>query len=602
MRHKLIYTFFALTMVFFVANADAQTKESSKKKTNKSTKPTAVKSSKPVAAKKSEKAPTIDTAKKGGAAQGQNGNSLSEEIVVTTAYKPVLADAVKIRLNPDLSDKTPFKAPLTYITLDKRLERNTDIKQLEAMKMPKEEDSIPSNNYARIGIGNFKTTYGEAYIDNGQDQALQIGAFAKHLSQSGSINKQNEISDEITGFVKGITDDNTFSARINYHRLGTDFYGFDVNNPPGVFNPAAQHFNTIGAEGEITKNYKGEANEFTYAAKLDGYIWNNAFQAHESSVVLTGFINQTIQQFYAGLGGSLDLSTQKDSLYSYNNSILRLNPYLKFQGESYKIDAGLNIAKEFGFSQRIFVFPAAKLEYQVIPKYLRIFVEVKGDVNKTSLRDLADENPFIGQNINIINSVDKLDLSAGLKGTIAPGLGFKADVFSNSVKNLPLLVSNFNASGIDNKFAVIYDGGNAKITGFNGELDFRASQDFDLFGRVEFRNYTLATEAKPWNLPSFKLTAGTVIHITKKLSVNGTLLYRGNTYDRVLTSAPFSPPALTTVSIKGFADLNGGVEYNVTDRISIFGQVNNILNTTNQVWLYYPNYGFNIFGGVGFHF
>ena len=602
MRHKLIYTFFALTMVFFVANADAQTKESSKKKTNKSTKPAAVKSSKPVAAKKSEKAPTIDTAKKGGAAQGQNGNSLSEEIVVTTAYKPVLADAVKIRLNPDLSDKTPFKAPLTYITLDKRLERNTDIKQLEAMKMPKEEDSIPSNNYARIGIGNFKTTYGEAYIDNGQDQALQIGAFAKHLSQSGSINKQNQISDEITGFVKGITDDNTFSARINYHRLGTDFYGFDVNNPPGVFNPAAQHFNTIGAEGEITKNYKGEANEFTYAAKLDGYIWNNAFQAHESSVVLTGFINQTIQQFYAGLGGSLDLSTQKDSLYSYNNSILRLNPYLKFQGDSYKIDAGLNIAKEFGFSQRIFVFPAAKLEYQVIPKYLRIFVEVKGDVNKTSLRDLADENPFIGQNINIINSVDKLDLSAGLKGTIAPGLGFKADVFSNSVKNLPLLVSNFNASGIDNKFAVIYDGGNAKITGFNGELDFRASQDFDLFGRVEFRNYTLATEAKPWNLPSFKLTAGTVIHITKKLSINGTLLYRGNTYDRILTSAPFSPPALTTVSIKGFADLNGGVEYNVTDRISIFGQVNNILNTTNQVWLYYPNYGFNIFGGVGFHF
>ena len=93
-----------------------------------------------------------------------------------------------------------------------------------------------------------------------------------------------------------------------------------------------------------------------------------------------------------------------------------------------------------------------------------------------------------------------------------------------------------------------------------------------------------------------------MIHITKKLSINGTLLYRGNTYDRVLTSAPFSPPALTTVSIKGFADLNGGVEYNVTDRISIFGQVNNILNTTNQVWLYYPNYGFNIFGGVGFHF
>jgi hypothetical protein len=40
---------------------------------------------------------------------------------------------------------------------------------------------------------------------------------------------------------------------------------------------------------------------------------------------------------------SLDLSTQKDSLYSYNNSIVRANPYIKFQGENYKIDAGVNI-------------------------------------------------------------------------------------------------------------------------------------------------------------------------------------------------------------------------------------------------------------------
>jgi hypothetical protein len=35
--------------------------------------------------------------------------SLSEEIIVTTAYKPVLADAVKIRRNPDLEDKSPLK-------------------------------------------------------------------------------------------------------------------------------------------------------------------------------------------------------------------------------------------------------------------------------------------------------------------------------------------------------------------------------------------------------------------------------------------------------------------------------------------------------------
>ncbi len=60
---------------------------------------------------------------------------------MTTAYKPVLADAVKIRINPDLDDKAPFKAPLSYTPIDNRLEQNTDIKQLEAMKRPAETDS-----------------------------------------------------------------------------------------------------------------------------------------------------------------------------------------------------------------------------------------------------------------------------------------------------------------------------------------------------------------------------------------------------------------------------------------------------------------------------
>ncbi len=593
MKFKYIYALLALVIGCYLVPANAQNKKDTKK----------------TPAKKETKKPatttTTDTTKKGGnKAADQNKVDLSEEIVVTTAYKPVLADAVKIRINPDLSDKTPFKAPLTYITLDKRLERNTDIHQLEAMKMPPEVDSIPSNNYARIGLGNYKTTYGEAYIGNGKDESIQYGVFAKHLSQSSSsINKQNEIKDEIGVFGRTTTADNAFFGRINYSRLGTYFYGFDPANPPGSFNPAAQHSSTLSGEGEITKKFTDEANEFTYAVKAGGYLWNDAFHANEHNLVVSGFLNETINQFYVGLGGSLDLSTQNDSLYSYNNSILRLNPYIKFQGDFYKIDAGLNLAREFGFSSRVFIFPAVRAELQVIPKYLRLFAEVKGDVNKSSLRDFADENPFIGDNITIINSVDKLDLSIGLKGTIAPGLGFKATVFRNSVKNLPMF-ANTTFTGINNKFSVIYDGGNSLITGFNGELDFKASDDFDLFGRVEFRNYAMATQAEPWNLPKFKLTAGTVIHITDKISVNATLLYRGSAYDRTFTAPVLftDPPVQHIVTISGFADLNGGIEYKLTGRLSIFGQVNNILNTTNQVWLYYPNYGFNIFGGVGFHF
>jgi len=611
MKLKYTYTLLTLIIVLYFVPANAQKITKTKKK------PVAAKTVKKQPAKttakkqtdakmlgeEAAKVSTKDTAKRGGAnGNPQDNGSLSEEIVVTTAYKPVLADAVKIRRNPDLEDKTPFKAPLNYNPLDKRLERNNDIKQLDAMKIPVQQDTLPYNNYIKGGLGNLKTTFAEGYFGNGKDEALQVGGYFKHLAQQGTAYyKQNTNKDQLGVFGKSIGNVNTLTGRIDYTNSGNYFYGYDKTNPPTVLDAAHQYFNTISAEGELAKNYKDVENDFTYALKLSGYAFSNRFKARENNLVLSGFLNQTINQFYTGLSGALDLSTQKDTLYSYNNSIIRVNPYIKFQGDNYKIDAGLNLVDEFGFNSRFSIFPAAKLEFQVIPKYVRLFVEVKGDVNKSSLRDFAAINPFTEQNLSIKNSVDRLDLSAGLKGTLAPGLSFKADIFRNSVENMPLFVADFIPTV--NRFTVIYDNGTTRVNGFNGELDLKTSDDFNIFGRVEFKDFQMASEKQAWNLPKFKLTAGTAIRINDKVNITGSLVFRGATYDRItnpLSAAPILPVAI--VNINSFADLSGGVEYKATTRVSIFVQANNLLNTTNQTWLYYPDYGFNIFGGVGFKF
>ena len=47
-----------------------------------------------------------------------------------------------------------------------------------------------------------------------------------------------------------------------------------------------------------------------------------------------------------------------------------------------------------------------------------------------------------------------------------------------------------------NKFKVIYDDGNARVSGFNGELDFKASEDVNVYGRVEVKDYKMASEAQ----------------------------------------------------------------------------------------------------------
>jgi hypothetical protein len=163
---------------------------------------------------------------------------------------------------------------------------------------------------------------------------------------------------------------------------------------------------------------------------------------------------------------------------------------------------------------------------------------------------------------------------------------------------MPLFVSNFDLANGYNRFTVIYDDGKSRVNGLNFELDYKASDDVDIFGRSEFKQYQMATVAEPWNLPTFKFTGGTILHISNQVNVTGTVLVRGSAFD----PNPAVSGSTKPTTINSFVDVSGEVEYKATNKISVFVHVNNILNGTNTTWLYYPDYGFNIFGGVGFKF
>jgi hypothetical protein len=229
MNTRYTYILLALLMSFYFVPASAQQKKPAAKKpatttakkpaakpTKKPAKPVTATQQKTSAKNLGDAAATADTTKKGGQTNGNtpNGAGLTEEIVVTTAYKPVLAEAVKIRRNPGLEDAPAFKAPLDYSPIDKKLSQDNNIRALDAMKRPAEQDSVLLNNYVKAGAGSLKTTYAEGYFSNGRDQALQVGGFLKHFAQAGNINKQNEIKDELGVFGKSINQDYTLSGRI----------------------------------------------------------------------------------------------------------------------------------------------------------------------------------------------------------------------------------------------------------------------------------------------------------------------------------------------------------------------------------------------------
>src|SRR5690606_5829431 len=137
----------------------------------------------------------------------------------------------------------------------------------------------------------------------------------------------------------------------------------------------------------------------------DGYLFSDKFDAKENAFALSGYFNKAIKAFNIGANVSLDLTGVKGPEdYQLANHIARLNPYIRFQGTTYKLTIGANFVSEFGDNAGTNLMPSADIELDIIPEYATLFGGVNGDVVKTSLRTLAQENPYLNRGIALRNS------------------------------------------------------------------------------------------------------------------------------------------------------------------------------------------------------
>ena len=532
---------------------------------------------------------------------------VNEEIEVVRPYKPILAEAVKLRRSPNLDDVKTYKAKLNYSILDRKLELNSDIQKLQAQALAEEKASILVNNYVKGAFGSLGTLLGEAYFNTGKDEGLQVGGYFKHFSQEGKLNKQNSSNQQLSVFGRSILDENTVSGRINFERNGTYFYGIDDARPTLNPNPDKQALTTIELEGELVKNFTEDEDAFSYALKANGYIWSDKFSAKENYLSLNGYVNKRINSLNLGLAASTEFGNTKDALTSVGNNLLRLNPYIRLQVKGAKITAGVNFVQEFGAYSSSKIFPAITADFTLIPDYLQVFGEVKGDVNRNSLKGFTDENPWLNNNIFVKNTVEKLSFSAGIKGTGGPGFGYKARIYVKQFDDMPLFVNNFTDF---NKFDVIYDFGKTKLTGLEGEISVQVSDALKWTGKLNVDDWKPASETYSWFKPGLKVSSNFLYTFNKKLSFNAGLVIQDDVKAKVYTGAPV--PASQYVipntnielieTVKGYVDLGLGADYRINKKFSVFAKANNILNKNYSRYLYYQVNGFNIFGGLTYSF
>lgn len=535
---------------------------------------------------------------------------VSEEIEIIRPYKPILAEAFKLRRSPDLDNLQTYRAKFNYLLTDRKLELNSDIQKLQAQQLAAERATELSNNYVKGGFGSLGTLLGEAYVNIGKDEALQTGAYFKHFSQQGKLLKQNENKQQLSVFGRSIGDKATLNGRLNYQRHGLFFYGFDEANPTLNPNPERQVLNYVEIEGEVINKFSADDDAFSYAAKANAYLFNDKFDAKEQLITLSGYLNKRIKSFNLGLAASAELGSTKDFSTKVSNNLLTINPYIKLQEGGFNITAGVNLAQEFGASTNTRIFPAITADFDLVSDFLSLFGEVKGQVNRNTLKSFTDENPFLNNNINMENTVDKLSISAGIKGNGGPGFGYKARFYSKKITNMPLFVNNFTSP---TKFDVIYDSGDTKLMGLEGEISVQVSDNLKWTGKVNFDDYKSDVETNSYFKPQLRVSSNLLINFNKKLSFNADVAIQDDTKAKVFLANPLAAGSSSypivpdksiesIVNIKGFVDLGVGADYKINKKFGVFAKANNLLSTNYSKYLYYRVNGINVFAGLSYSF
>lgn len=535
-----------------------------------------------------------------------------DSIDVIRDYRPILADAVKIRRSPDMSNKREYQPKLSYSIIDKKLDITTGTRRLDIQEMPYVTLDKKVNNYVKIGAGNLNTLLGEVYLTNDEYVDTRFGMLAKVLTQKGGVEDQNFGEQEITLFGRQLYEGFTLSSDVGFRRNNTRFYGYhEYWTPLSIPIPdiEKQAFNNLFLDVELTSN-AGPENQSTlsYAVKGNGYMYSDAFDAKENSFTLSAYLNKYVNTFKVGLQASADFTGVKGQSYSMSNHIARIQPFIGFKGENYDLRVGVNLAAEFGDSSRVNLFPDAHLDFALAPSYAHLFLGVNGNVNKTSFRDLSQENPWLDSNIAIANELERIKIYGGIKGNAGAMFGYKAQFQWRKVENLAL----FDNVPYLPLYYVIYDNADKASSVFNflGEVNLRVSETVALGGSLLFSEYDVQTQEEAWYKPKVEIRAHSKVNISEKLYLNAELLFMGQSYGKAYEPLNYDLynlnllvlPKYEIKTMPAFVDLSAGLEFRATEKLGVSVRVNNLLNTSNDRFLYYPKLGLNVIGGVNFSF
>jgi len=572
-------------------------------------------------------------------ATAQKDSTLTRQVLLEREYNPTIQDASKINTLPSIYTPAVKTKEYKFVSSTPRVTlSNNQLGTAESGDIKTNVDFSKKRGYLTLGAGthsNLDGTLGYRIVNSETDR---LDVFATHSSTSGKVDyidgnkyiekdvKAKYSASKINMKYQHMFEPSILSFNASFYNTSYNYYGnsflsnavstfpYDITSKQNVdvFSIGAGLKSSINNTGEL--KYKGNINYQNFKSKYGPISKDEAPKGGQLDLDLDFYAELASDKFIGIKGYIMNQSFNNDSkivtgsedpFHSFTS--ITGTPYIKFQGENWDVDLGVNASALFDVKTKFHFSPNIKAETRIYDVNV-LYGEITGGINNNTYLDILQENRHVNPIARVEYSKTLFDIKAGFKSGVVSGLEFdlfagykktdkdhlylygSTDLWANVSNPLYANISTGHIGGSLKTNLIPYTDLSAKLTGYFYDVKYVNGYFTDI-------DKDMVSEKKAWGRPTFTAELNADVKPIDKLTISLNYLLAGGRKAFVLSGAENS-----SVSMKDLNELNFRGEYQITDWVSVNARLNNVLNQKYELQYGYPLQGFNVLGGIGFKF
>ncbi len=543
-----------------------------------------------------------------------------DEIQVVAPYEPSISDAFKININPVIADTLSVDMDFNYSIQPKKILTRFVPEQLTPARMRGEPLPRLYKGLVKAGYGSYQTPYFEGFYNTLRSNEYALGVHLKHRSSGKDIdNYEHSTYSKNKAHIYGTRffRNTSLDGQVLFNRDVVRYYGM-----PEKFVDDSQFLPHVNLWGDMQRfdflssslsfgTHHSDSSKTRMQFGLDHYWLADRYDATEHRFGGHAMIGKETGgnnlMLASKLYAQLDLSAEyfynerNDTIIHYDHSgIYKVEPKVYTEYTHLSLELGANISVEdINGSYNLRAWPLARVQASVIPERLIFYMGLQGGLERQSLRQLTQTNPFMNTTSELSFSNLRSEISGGMKGSVRDIVSFDFSISNSKIDNYPFFAWPARPPlSSDSRFLVFYD--DISLLNLRGSIQSRFGERLSLGVTGNYFDYDLSKLSHAYHKPSYTLEFNARYNIQDKIILHADLIGRGETWGQNISSG--GHPPMDQKLYDFVLDSNVGIEYRYTKILSVFLNFYNIQNESYEMWSFYPTQGFGVLGGVSYAF